>query len=76
MDRASGGSNTPRLIANKIFDFKSAMSVIITMETGEPDDDERERLERFGEVWIIDEMDDFGFDFVQAVENVRESCGL
>ena len=46
------------------------------METGEPDDDERERLERFGEVWIIDEMDDFGFDFVQAVENVRESCGL
>ena len=33
----------------------------------------RERLEIFGEVWIIDETDGFGVDFVKKMyRNVRE----
>ena len=27
----------------------------------------REGLERFGEVWIIDEMDGFGLDFAKKI---------
>ena len=33
----------------------------------QPDDDERERMERFGETLIIYETDGFGLDFVKKM---------
>ena len=70
MDRASGGSNTPRWIRNNILHFQRAMSVKVAVENGRICNKTTmgERLWRIGEVLIVDETDSFILDFVKKIE--------
>ena len=52
MSRASGGPDTPQKNRNDISDLLRAMPVKASVKDGK-------RLERFGEVWIVDETDEW-----------------
>ena len=69
MTRASCGSNMLQVIRNNTLDFHCAMSMKISIENGQICNQTtmRERLERFGEAWIIYEMNGFGLDFVKKM---------
>ena len=64
--RASGCSNTPHWTGNDFLDLQRAMSMKISLENGKICDQTMmgERLERIGEVWIVDEMDCFRLNFI------------
>ena len=70
MGRASGASNTLHWIRNNILDIQRAMPVKIAVENGKICNKTMmgERLERIGEVWILDETDSFILDFVERME--------
>jgi len=70
LGRASGCWNTPQWTRNGILDLHRAISMKISVEK------ERicnhttmgERLERIGEVWIVDETDCFRLDCIEKME--------
>ena len=70
MGRASGGSNTSHWIRNDIPYFQGAMPVKISIKNERICNQTtmRKRLERAGEVWIVDEKGGFGLDFIKKTE--------
>ena len=68
--RASGCSDTHQWIGNNILYFQRAMSVKVSIENGKICNQTTmgERLERIGEVWIVDEADSSRLDFIEKIE--------
>ena len=69
MTRASCGLNMLQGIRNNTLDLHLTMSMKISIENGQICNQTtmRERLERFGETWIIYETNSFGLDFVKKM---------
>ena len=69
LGRASGCSNMPHWSRNDILDLQRAMSMKILVENGKIYNWMMgERLERIGEVLIVDDMDCFRLDFIEEME--------
>ena len=70
MSRVSGGSNTSYWTRNGVLDLQRAMSMKISVENGKISNQTTigERLERNGEVRIVDETDCFILDFIEKME--------
>ena len=70
LGRAFGCSNTPHWARNDILDLERAMSLKILIENGKICNQMTmgERLERIGEVWIVDETDCFRLDSIEKME--------
>ena len=70
MGRASGCSNTPNWTRNDIFDLQRAISMKISVKDGKICNQTTigGKLERTGEVWIVNETDCFRLDVTERME--------
>ena len=70
MSRASGGSDTPQRNRNNLPDLLRTMPVKVFIKDGKISNQSMrgKRLERFGEVRIVDETNGFGLDFFEKTE--------
>ena len=81
LGRTSGCSNTPHWTRNDILNLQRAISMKISIENGKISNQTTmgERMERIGEVWIVDETDCFRLDFYQEdarAEGIAEPSRL
>ena len=70
LDKASGCSNAHNWTRNDVLNLQRAMSMKISVENGKIYNQTMigERLERIGEVSIVDETDFFRLDFIERME--------
>ena len=70
LGRAAGYSNAPNWTRNGVLDFQRAMFMKKSVENGKICNQTtmEERVERIGEVWIVDETDCFRLDFIEKME--------
>ena len=76
--RASGCSTMLRWTRNDVLDLQRAMPMKLSVEIGKICNQTTmgERLERVGEVWIVDETDCFRFDSIKKMERRFRSTTL